>query len=103
MSIGAYPRSVARMTSPAIHRHRPTAAARPSTRTWSRAPRASSSSTRRCTVPGGRALRERADALGKPLLGVVVTHAHPDHYGGLVELRRGLDVPVFATARRAST
>ena len=43
---------------------------------------------RDATVSGGRGLRARVDALGKPLLGVVVTHAHPDHYGGLVELRR---------------
>ena len=35
------------------------------------------------TAPGGRALRNHANALGKPLLGVVITHAHPDHYGGL--------------------
>lgn len=49
------------------------------------------------TVSDGRALRARVDELGKPLLGVVITHAHPDHYGGLVELVRGLDVPVFAT------
>jgi len=49
-------------------------------------------------VPDARALRARVDGLGKPLLGVVVTHAHPDHYGGLAELTRGLDVPVFATA-----
>ena len=33
----------------------------------------------------------------RPLLGVVLTHAHPDHYGGLAELVRGLDVPVVAT------
>lgn len=50
------------------------------------------------TVSDGRALRARVDELGKPLLGVVITHAHPDHYGGLVELVRDLDVPVFATA-----
>jgi glyoxylase-like metal-dependent hydrolase (beta-lactamase superfamily II) len=49
------------------------------------------------TVSDGRALRSSVDALGKPLLGVIVTHAHPDHYGGLVELVRDLDVPVFAT------
>jgi glyoxylase-like metal-dependent hydrolase (beta-lactamase superfamily II) len=49
-------------------------------------------------APDARALRERVDSLGKPLLGVVVTHAHPDHYGGLADLTRGLDVPIFATA-----
>src|SRR6516165_4205004 len=49
------------------------------------------------TVSDGRALRCRVDELGKPLLGVIITHAHPDHYGGLVELVRDLDVPVFAT------
>ena len=49
------------------------------------------------TVSGGRALRARVDAIGKPLLGVALTHAHPDHYGGLVEVTRGLEVPVFAT------
>ena len=50
------------------------------------------------TVSDGRALRASVDDLAKPLLGVVITHAHPDHYGGLVELIRDLDVPVFATA-----
>jgi glyoxylase-like metal-dependent hydrolase (beta-lactamase superfamily II) len=50
------------------------------------------------TVSDGRALRARVDELGKPLVGVVITHAHPDHYGGLVELVQNRDVPVFATA-----
>ena len=49
------------------------------------------------TVSDGRALRASVEKLDKPLLGVVITHAHPDHYGGLVELVRNLDVPVFAT------
>lgn len=49
------------------------------------------------TVSDGRRLRARVEELGKPLLGVIITHAHPDHYVGLVELVRGLDVPVFAT------
>jgi glyoxylase-like metal-dependent hydrolase (beta-lactamase superfamily II) len=48
------------------------------------------------TVSDGRDLRARVQELGKPLLGVVITHTHPDHYGGLVELTRGIDVPVFA-------
>ena len=48
------------------------------------------------TVSDGRALRARIEELGKPLLGAVITHTHPDHYGGLVEVTRGLDVPVLA-------
>ena len=51
------------------------------------------------TASGGRALRAELTALGKPLAAVVLTHAHPDHYGGLVELLAGDDVPVYATAR----
>jgi len=50
------------------------------------------------TVSDGRALRDRIGELGKPLLGVVVTHTHPDHYGGLVEVVRDRSVPVFAAA-----
>lgn len=29
---------------------------------------------------------------------MLITHAHPDHYGGLTELVAGEDVPIFATA-----
>jgi glyoxylase-like metal-dependent hydrolase (beta-lactamase superfamily II) len=48
-------------------------------------------------VSDGRALRARAESLGKPLLAVVITHAHPDHYGAVTSLLEGLDVPVIAT------
>jgi glyoxylase-like metal-dependent hydrolase (beta-lactamase superfamily II) len=47
------------------------------------------------TVSGGRGLRALVEQIGKPLAGVLVTHAHPDHYGGLVELG---DVPILALA-----
>lgn len=50
------------------------------------------------TVSDGRALRSQIALLGKPLLAVLVTHAHPDHYGGIVELVTEDDVPVVATA-----
>jgi glyoxylase-like metal-dependent hydrolase (beta-lactamase superfamily II) len=50
------------------------------------------------TVSDGRALRAQFESLGKPLLAVLVTHAHPDHYGGIVELVGRDDVPVIATA-----
>lgn len=33
-------------------------------------------------VSDGRALRAQVESLGKPFLAVLVTHAHPDHYGG---------------------
>jgi glyoxylase-like metal-dependent hydrolase (beta-lactamase superfamily II) len=50
------------------------------------------------TVSDGRALRAQLESLGKPLLAVLVTHAHPDHYGGIVELVGPDDVPVISTA-----
>jgi glyoxylase-like metal-dependent hydrolase (beta-lactamase superfamily II) len=50
------------------------------------------------TVSDGRALRARVEALGKPLRAVVVTHAHPDHYGGIVELVGPDAVPILAVA-----
>lgn len=47
-------------------------------------------------VSDGCALRARVQALNKPLLGVIITHTHPDHYGGLSSLLDGADVPVYA-------
>jgi glyoxylase-like metal-dependent hydrolase (beta-lactamase superfamily II) len=44
----------------------------------------------------GRAFRARFEALGKPLLGVLVTHPHPDHYNTIGELLAGAAVPVIA-------
>jgi glyoxylase-like metal-dependent hydrolase (beta-lactamase superfamily II) len=44
----------------------------------------------------GRAFRARLEALGKPLLGVLVTHPHPDHYNTIGQLLVGGDVPVIA-------
>jgi glyoxylase-like metal-dependent hydrolase (beta-lactamase superfamily II) len=50
------------------------------------------------TVSGGRAVRERVEAIGKPLVALLVTHAHPDHYGGAVEAIAGSEAPIMATA-----
>jgi glyoxylase-like metal-dependent hydrolase (beta-lactamase superfamily II) len=44
----------------------------------------------------GRAFRARLEALRKPLLGVLVTHPHPDHYNMISELLAGENVPVIA-------
>lgn len=55
------------------------------------------------TVSDARAVRRMLDQLGKPVLGGIVTHAHPDHYAGFGELLRGLDVPLFATTEVRQT
>jgi glyoxylase-like metal-dependent hydrolase (beta-lactamase superfamily II) len=42
------------------------------------------------TLSDARAVRRRIDEAGKPLRGLIVTHAHPDHYAGAAEILRGL-------------
>jgi glyoxylase-like metal-dependent hydrolase (beta-lactamase superfamily II) len=49
------------------------------------------------------ALRARLAALHKPLLGIFLTHAHPDHFNGVAELVRERAVPVHATGGVAKT
>src|SRR5262245_38865236 len=49
-------------------------------------------------VSDGKSLRSRVEALGKPLAAVIITHSHPDHYGGVTSLLDGADVPVYAVA-----
>jgi glyoxylase-like metal-dependent hydrolase (beta-lactamase superfamily II) len=44
----------------------------------------------------GRAFRARLEALRKPLLGVLVTHPHPDHYNTITQLLAGEELPVIA-------
>jgi len=56
------------------------------------------------TVSDARAVRAHIDERGKILAGLVVTHAHPDHYAGAAEILRGRsNVPIVATdaVRRA--
>src|SRR5262245_38955021 len=48
------------------------------------------------TVSDSRAMRAGLEALGKSLRAVLLTHSHPDHYGGLTELVAGDDVPIIA-------
>jgi glyoxylase-like metal-dependent hydrolase (beta-lactamase superfamily II) len=54
------------------------------------------------TVSDSKALRARLDALGKPLLAVLLTHGHPDHYNGVSALVASngkgskSEVPIYA-------
>lgn len=48
-------------------------------------------------VSDARGLRALIDSIGKPLAALLITHGHPDHYNGAVEVTRGLDVPMIAT------
>ncbi len=47
-------------------------------------------------ISDGRAFRARFEALKKPLLAVLVTHPHPDHYNTVTELLAGESAPVIA-------
>ncbi|MEM7773128.1 MAG: MBL fold metallo-hydrolase [Cyanobacteria bacterium P01_A01_bin.37] len=48
-------------------------------------------------VSEARKLKQEVEKRGKPLLGVVVTHPHPDHFNGVGILCENLEVPIYAT------
>jgi glyoxylase-like metal-dependent hydrolase (beta-lactamase superfamily II) len=50
------------------------------------------------TVSASKELRRRADAIGKPIKAVLLTHPHPDYYAGLSTVTAGLSVPIIAQA-----
>jgi glyoxylase-like metal-dependent hydrolase (beta-lactamase superfamily II) len=47
-------------------------------------------------VSAAKEMRANIDRLGKPLLAVVLTQSHPDHYAGLGEIVAGADIPIYA-------
>ncbi len=48
-------------------------------------------------VSDGKAVRAKLEALKKPLLAVLITHGHPDHYNGITEIVAGAQVPIVST------
>jgi glyoxylase-like metal-dependent hydrolase (beta-lactamase superfamily II) len=48
------------------------------------------------TISDSTMLRAELERLGKPLLAVLLTQSHPDHYGGLPQLVGNDDVPIMA-------
>ncbi|MFZ5891092.1 MAG: MBL fold metallo-hydrolase [Myxococcota bacterium] len=50
------------------------------------------------TLHDAQAVRRHIDERQKPLRGLIVTHAHPDHYAGAAEILQGQpNVPILAT------
>ena len=53
-------------------------------------------------ISQAQAVRAALEMTGKPILGVIITHPHPDHYNGTATLLTGYDqVPVYATPATA--
>src|SRR5678815_953874 len=50
------------------------------------------------TTSDSKALKQKADSLGKPVAGIILTHGHPDHVAGTYHLAPKGDIPIFALA-----
>lgn len=49
-------------------------------------------------VSEARKLKEAIQKINKPLLGIIITHPHPDHFNGTVVIAEGInDLPIYAT------
>src|SRR5688572_19994080 len=48
------------------------------------------------TMSDSKALKQKAEALGKPIAGILLTHGHPDHIAGTYNLSSGGDIPIYA-------
>ena len=83
-------------TSSEVRVHRYSAAAMPVNAYLVETPRGVVVIDTTLTVSDGLALRRRVEEIGKPLQAVLVTHAHPDHYGGAVELIGRDEIPFVA-------
>jgi len=48
------------------------------------------------TMSDSRTLRQKADSLGKPIAGIILTHGHPDHIAGTYNVAPDWDIPIYA-------
>src|SRR4030095_2202904 len=49
------------------------------------------------TIAESKKLRSELESLHKPLLAVLITHGHPDHYGGITGLVKNDKVPIISS------
>ena len=50
------------------------------------------------TMSDSKALKQKADSLGKPVAGIILTHGHPDHIAGTYNIAPKGDIPIYALA-----
>lgn len=48
------------------------------------------------TMSDSLALKQKADGLGKPIAGIIITHGHPDHVAGTYNVSPKGDVPIYS-------
>lgn len=50
------------------------------------------------TMSDSKALKKKADDLGKPIEGIILTHGHPDHIAGTYNIAPNGELPIYAIA-----
>lgn len=50
------------------------------------------------TMSDSKALKQKADSLGKPVAGIIITHGHPDHVAGTYNISSDGSIPIYALA-----
>jgi glyoxylase-like metal-dependent hydrolase (beta-lactamase superfamily II) len=48
------------------------------------------------TMSDSQALKRKADQIGKPLAGIILTHGHPDHVAGTYNIAPNGEIPIYA-------
>jgi glyoxylase-like metal-dependent hydrolase (beta-lactamase superfamily II) len=48
------------------------------------------------TMSDSKALKQKADSLGKPIAAIILTHGHPDHIAGTYNVAPNGGIPVYS-------